>query len=157
MHNSEGFFMCVLQSIHSIATLKTNMRCSAETQIQNLYITLLSSLMIKSVPKSQTQKSWPYLCYECDTCSTGVYNWLIRKEGSFQHGLDLSKPIHSNSLILKAHGCLWSICPAPVENIKMFQLSPWGISYYVSNGDLSQILPSPLQLVKPLGWCTWQW
>lgn len=95
--------MCVLQSIHPT---KTNMRCSAETQIQNLYATLLSSLMIRSVPKSQTQKSWPYLCYECDTCNIGVYNWPIRKEGSFQHGLDLSKPIHSNSLILKAHGCL---------------------------------------------------
>lgn len=94
--------MCVLQSIHPVATPKTNMRCSAETQIQNLYITLLSSLMIKSVSKSQTQN----LCYEFDTCSIGVYNWPIRKEGSFQHGLDLSKPIHSNSLILKAHGCL---------------------------------------------------
>lgn len=96
--------MCVLQSIHPIATPKTNMRCSAETQIQNLYITLLSSLMIKSVPKSQTQKSWSYLCYEYDTCSIGMYNWPIRKENGFQHGLDLSKPIHS--LILKAHGCL---------------------------------------------------
>lgn len=67
---------------------------------------MLSSLMIKSVPKSQTQKSWPYLCYECDTCSIGMYNWPIRKENSFQHGLDLSKPIHSSSRILKAHGCL---------------------------------------------------
>lgn len=43
--------MCVPQSIHPIATPKTNRRCSEETQIQNLYITLLSSLM------SQCQKA----------------------------------------------------------------------------------------------------